>query len=126
MKGLLIALVLLVSAAGGLATAVAQKPPDESNLPDSEKRIPAGHYCKAPDVTIGPRETRAHHCGCKYACSIDEQGNVSEHEDEKCLAYCHANGRRCTCHVEEPCAGSTSGNALMNMAGQVVAMKVRH
>lgn len=106
----------------GFTVAQSGQPPDESTLPDSEKRIPAGHYCKRPDVAIGPRETKAHHCGCEYSCSVDAQGNISEHESETCLSYCHANGRRCTCHVEEPCVGKP-GNALMDMDGRVIAMK---
>lgn len=98
------------------------QPPDESTADPRETRIPMGDYCKRPDVTIGPRETHAHHCPCEYSCSVDENGVVSEHEDEKCLSYCHLHGRHCTCHVEEPCLGK-GGNALMDMDGRIVAMK---
>jgi|ERR1051326_3481605 hypothetical protein len=118
MKRILLALFVLSS----LAMQTSQV--DESNAPESEKRIPQGHYCKRPDVTIGPREARAHHCDCKFSCSVDEEGNIVEHEAPNCLAYCHLNGRRCTCHTEEPCEGEGKhGNALMNMAGEVVAVK---
>lgn len=122
MRFICLAAALGVLGLGGLA---AIQPPDESHLPDSEKRIPQGHYCKRPDVPITPRETRAHHCTCKYTCSVDEHGNVSEHEDTQCLAYCHLNGRRCTCHVEEPCLKAGS-NALMDMRGHVVAIRRHH
>jgi hypothetical protein len=102
----------------------AQRPPDESNLPDSEKRVPPGHYCKAKGVPIGPRETNAHPCECTFSCTIDEQGAVTEHEGPTCLTYCHVNGRRCTCHVEDPtpCTKEGHGNARMNMNGEVVAV----
>lgn len=72
----------------------------------SEHQIPAGDYCKRPDVTIGPKETHAHHCDCTYACSVDENGVVHEFDGEKqpkCKSYCSKDGRHCTCHVEEPC-----------------------
>jgi len=119
MKRALLALFVFAS----LAMQTVQ-PPDESNVPESEKRIPAGHYCKRPDVTITPRETHAHHCDCKFSCSVDEEGNIVEHEAPNCLAYCHLNGRRCTCHTEEPCEGEGKhGNALMDMDGHVVAVK---
>ena len=101
------------------------QPPDESNVPDVEKRIPPGHICKKAGVPIGPRE-KAHACACKYSCDINiETGEVTERESEECMAYCHLNGRRCTCHVEEPCPGSKEHNALMNMDGRVVAV-LRH
>ena len=45
-----------------LLALAAQQRPDESNLPESEKRIPAGDYCKKADVPIGPHETHAHPC----------------------------------------------------------------
>jgi hypothetical protein len=76
----------------------AQQPPDESHLPDSEKRIPPGHYCKS--VPPGPRETKAHLCPCQYSCKIDGAGNVTEAESSDCLSYCKVNGRRCTCWPE--------------------------
>lgn len=101
---------------------VALQPPDESNVPDSEKRIPQGDYCKRVGVTITPRETHAHACDCKFSCSLDEDGNIVEHESPECLAFCHLHGRRCTCHVEEPC--DPHGNGLMDMDGHVLAEKV--
>jgi hypothetical protein len=115
-------LVLLVIVAA--VSIGAQRQPDESNVPDSEKRIPPGHYCKRPDVPITPNETKAHACACKYSCSVDEHGNVSEHESPDCLSFCHLHGRRCTCHVEEPC--DPKGNALMNMDGRIVAIRMPH
>lgn len=90
----------------------------------SEHQIPAGDYCKAPDVTIGPRETHAHHCGCTYACSVDANGVVNESGGEKmpsCKSYCSKDGRHCTCHVEEPCLGTK--NALRDMTGRIVAVR---
>jgi hypothetical protein len=116
------ALMLLLA----LVSLAAQQPPDESNLPDSEKRIPIGHYCKRSDVPIGPRETKAHPCDCKYSCSVDENGVVTERESSSCLAYCHKNGRRCTCHPEgDPSVTCTTGNGLIDMDGQVVAVRLR-
>jgi hypothetical protein len=110
-------LLLIFLALAGIA---ALQPPDEANVPESEKRIPMGHYCKRPDVAIGPRETRAHHCDCKYSCSIDENGAVVEHEAPECLSFCHLNGRRCTCHVEEPCDPKRGG--LVDMDGNLIAV----
>lgn len=115
-------ILLLVLAVSALA---AQQPPDESNLPPEERRIPPGHYCKREGVPIGPRETRAHSCPCTMSCTVNGDGTVTEHEDSKCLSWCAKNGRKCTCHVEEPCPGSIAGNALMNMEGRVVAVKIR-
>jgi hypothetical protein len=108
-----------------LAAVAAQQPPDESNVPESEKRIPPGHYCKRAGVAIGPRETHAHSCNCTFSCTVDKDGNIVEHEDASCQAFCHKNGRRCTCHVEEPCPGTDPGNARMDMDGKVVAV-LRH
>ena len=104
---------------------IAAQPPDESGLPDSEKRIPAGDYCKRSDVTITPRETHAHHCDCTMSCTVDENGEVTVHESSNCMAFCEKNGRRCTCHVEEPCP-KEGYNALMDMDGHVVAMRPHH
>lgn len=87
-----------------------------------EERIPAGHYCKRVGVPIGPREKSAHSCDCKYSCSIDKDGNVSEHEDSACLAYCHKDNRRCTCHVEEPCEPK---GGLVDMDGRLVGVARR-
>lgn len=73
---------------------------------ESEHQIPAGDYCKRSDVTIGPREVHAHHCDCTYSCRVEADGSVTEYDGEKnpkCKAYCSKDGRRCTCHVEEPC-----------------------
>jgi hypothetical protein len=112
---------LIVLAAGLLGFAMAaQQPPNEDDLAPSEKQIPAGHYCKRSNVPITRSEKNAHPCDCKYACSVDAQGNVTEQESPSCLAYCHKNGRRCTCHVEEPC--DPKGHALMDMNHRLVAM----
>jgi hypothetical protein len=112
-----------------LAALAAQKPYDESDLPEAERRIPPGHYCKRPDVPIGPAETRAHHCACKYSCRVDEAGNVIEHESPDCLSFCHKNGRKCTCHPEgDPavtCEGQPS-DAWVDMDGQLVAVRIHH
>ena len=117
--------ILMVSLlAVGLA---AQQPPDESNVPEAEKRIPPGHYCKREGVPIGPTETHAHSCACTFACSVDEEGNVIEQESPNCLAYCHINKRRCTCHVEEPanCDNPTHARAWIDMDGRLVAVAVK-
>ncbi len=113
-----------------LAVALQQRPVpeprvDEATLPEVERRIPPDHYCKRAEVPISPREHYAHHCSCKMSCTVDEQGNITEHESVECLAYCHKNGRHCTCHIEEPCPDSAHGNAWMDMDGRVVAMKAR-
>jgi hypothetical protein len=110
---------LLMIAAALMGLAVTQ-PPDENGLSPAEKRIPAGHYCKKSSVRITASEKNAHPCDCKYTCTVDEHGNVTEHESTECLAFCHKNGRRCTCHVEEPC--DVKGHALMDMNHRVVAM----
>lgn len=83
-----------------LISVAAQQPPDESNIPDSEKRIPQGDYCKRADVGITKSERRAHACSCVYSCHVDEQGNVVEAESPDCLAYCAVHGRRCSCWPE--------------------------
>ena len=111
--------LLLAVALVGLA---AQQPPDESNVPEAEKRIPPFHYCKRVGVTIGPKETRAHSCDCKYSCTVNAQGEIVEHESPGCLSYCHVNGRKCTCHVEEACPDGHH-NALMDMDGRVVSVQ---
>jgi hypothetical protein len=115
----------IVIAAGllGLAGA-AQQQTNEDTLSPAEKRIPAGHYCKRSNVMITSSEKNAHPCDCKYSCSVDQYGNVTEHESTDCLAYCQKNGRRCTCHVEEPC-DPKGGRALMDMNHRVVAMPRR-
>ena len=105
-----------------LGQTVAQPATPEADLPDFEKRIPPGDYCKAKDVTITPRETHAHHCDCTMSCTVDEQGEVTVHESSNCMAYCEKNGRRCTCHVEAPCPKDGS-NALMDMTGQVISVR---
>lgn len=118
-------LLLIVAA---IATLVAQHPPDESRVPESEKRIPPGHYCKHTEP--GPRETSAHQCACTYSCRIDSNGTVTESESPSCLAFCHVNGRRCTCWPEgdplHPCQHSDSdhahGQAWMDMNGRVIAV----
>jgi hypothetical protein len=104
-------------------TGTQTQPPDESSLQESERRIPPGHYCKRADVPISKSETSAHPCSCKYSCSVDDEGNVMESESSECQAFCKKNGRRCTCHVEEPCPGTAKGNAVMDMDGTVVAMR---
>lgn len=101
----------------------AQQFPNENSLAPSEKRIPPGHYCKKSTVKISPTEKNAHPCDCKYSCSVDEHGTVTEHESTDCLAYCKKNNRRCTCHIEEPC--DVKGHALMDMNGDVVALPLR-
>lgn len=112
-------LITVAAALFGLALA-AQQLPNEDNLSPAEKRIPPFHYCKKSTVTITKNEKTAHPCDCKYSCSVDAQGNVIEHESVECLAYCQKNGRRCTCHVEEPC--DPKGHALMDMDRHVVAL----
>jgi hypothetical protein len=121
MTRIAVALTVVVAA---LVSIAAQPPVDESTLLDSEKRIPPGHYCKRADVTITARETHAHPCSCTMSCTVDEQGAVTTHESSSCMAYCEKNGRRCTCHVEEPCP-KDGHNALMDMRGRVVAMARR-
>jgi hypothetical protein len=116
---------LLALALALLGLALQQKPPDESTLLDSETKIPPGHYCKRKDVPITPREKNAHACDCKMSCTVDAQGNVTEHEDSSCMSYCEKNGRKCTCHIEEPCP-EPQHNALMDMDGRIVAMRIRH
>ena len=100
----LIVLVAIIGLAAQRPAVVAQSP---------EERIPPSHYCKRVGVRITERETRAHACDCKYSCSIDESGHVIEHEAPTCLAYCHKDGRRCTCHVEEPCESGGHEHALV-------------
>lgn len=105
-----------------------QQGPDESNVPESEKRIPAGHFCMQKAVydynSRNKRATQnAHPCDCQFSCNLNpETGEVTEQESPDCQAFCHVNGRRCTCHTEEPCPGSAQGNALMDMNGHVVAV----
>jgi hypothetical protein len=115
---------ILAAALLGLVKGAQTQPPDESSLPEHERRIPPGHYCKRADVPITKNEKSAHPCNCTYTCSIDEEGNVAERESSDCQAFCKKNGRRCTCHVEEPCPGSSHGNARMDMDGAVVAVRV--
>jgi hypothetical protein len=105
-------------------------PCDDSMFPDTERRIPPGDYCKNMEVTIRPTETHAHHCDCTYSCSIDEDGNVTDHESVSCQAWCQINGRRCTCWPEGGgpdviCTKPSDGqhNALMDMSGHVVAVR---
>jgi len=105
-----------------LAALAAQQPVDESHLSEAEKRIPPNHYCKKAGVPIGPRETRAHPCECTFSCTVNADGSIVEHESAACQAFCQKNGRRCTCHVEEPCPRDGAGNALMDMDGRVVAV----
>jgi len=114
---------LVMGTQTGTGTQTTQ-PPDESSLQESERRIPPGHYCKRADVPISKSETSAHPCSCKYSCSVDDEGNVMESESSECQAFCKKNGRRCTCHVEEPCPGTAKGNAVMDMDGTVVAVRV--
>jgi hypothetical protein len=106
---------------------VVPKPDDpEANIPDEEKRIPPGHYCKRPDVEIRPTETMAHHCDCIYTCSIDEDGAAHDNESSNCLAWCQKNGRRCSCYPEgdplHPCEGQPKGMAWKDMNGNLVAV----
>lgn len=106
------------------------QPPEENSDFDAdghlkaEHQIPAGDYCKKSDVPIGPKETHAHPCDCSYACHVDENGNVSETGGEKtpqCKSYCSKEGRRCTCHPEEPC-DLKAGDGLADMNGRVIAV----
>ncbi len=119
--------VILLAALLGF---IAAQPPDESNLPDSEKRMPPGWHCKRPDVTISKGE-HAVHCPCTYSCTIDEEGNVTEHESSTCMGWCEKNGRKCTCWPEgdpqHPCTKVEGGpNARMDMNGHVVAVATHH
>jgi len=95
--------------------------PEENITDEREKRVPPFDYCKRSDVTITPRETHAHHCDCTVTCSIGPGGEVIEQENEKCLTYCHKNGRHCTCHTEEPCPIGP-GQGLLDMDGNLVAV----
>lgn len=111
----------------------AQRPPDESNLPDSEKRIPPGHFCQQSAVydynqQHGRRSAQAHPCSCQYACSMDADGNVTEHEAPSCLAFCHVNGRHCTCWPEgdpKVVCDKPAGTGLVDMDGNVIAVARR-
>src|SRR5262249_3481807 len=113
--------VVVVIALGLTGFAAVAQQPNEDALSPAEKRIPPGHYCKRSNVRITPSETSAHPCDCKYSCSTDVRGTVPERDAPTSLAFCHKNGRRCTCHVEEPC--NPQGNALMDMDHHVVAMR---
>jgi hypothetical protein len=110
-----------------LVAVVAQQPDpsiDADGHQKAEHQIPAGDYCKHVGVPIGPKETHAHACACTYACHIDQNGNVSETGGEKstnCKAYCSKDGRRCTCHPEEPC-DLGSHVALKDMNHVIVAV----
>lgn len=128
-------LAVLVVVVAGLVGLTAQQPGrvDEATLGPLEKQIPPDHYCKRADVPIDPkREPRAHACSCSYSCALekDEKGNIvgvnedgGEHESA-CKSYCSKNGRRCTCHVEEPCAGTlAAGQGFVDMDGQLVAVR---
>lgn len=123
-----------------------QQPPEQSyhdtlketdpeyNMNPNETRIPPGHYCVQREVfdynqsRARRSQASAHPCDCKMACVVDtdEDGTPTEEtrqEQPDCMSYCHLNGRRCTCHEEEPCPGSHPGaNALVDMDGHVVAV----
>ena len=127
MKPLILALALL-----GVAALQTERPCwvthtcDESNVPDIEKQVPPGDYCKRSDVTIRPSETHAHPCDCQYSCTVDNEGNVIDHESSTCKVYCKINGRRCTCWPEgDPKVecDHVGGNAIMNMDGEVIAVR---
>lgn len=92
---------------------------------DPERRIPAGHYCKREDVPISPRETNAHHCACKMVCDFDENHNqTGERTTSDCMAWCQKEGRRCSCHVEEPCPGTLHAHqGWADMDGQIIAVR---
>lgn len=72
----------------------------EELIPEVERKIPPGDYCKRADVTIGPKETHAHPCNCEYSCTLNEDGSILEHESSQCQAWCQKNGRKCTCWPE--------------------------
>ncbi len=119
--------LLMLAVLVGLVAQSPQDGYDKDGHLKAEHQIPAGDYCKRSDVTIRPSETHAHHCDCTYACTVDENGNVNEFEGEKqpkCKSYCSKDGRRCTCHVEEPC--DRGGSATVDMNGQIVAVKRHH
>lgn len=135
MKIISLSLALVVSALVSLAAQRPQQPPrvDESTLGPLEKQIPPDHYCKRAEIPIDPkREPRAHACSCSYSCTLekDDKGNVigitedgGEHSSA-CKSYCSKNGRRCSCHVEEPCAGTLAHrHGFADMNGQVIAVR---
>lgn len=106
------------------------KPGDpEYNVNPNETRIPPGHYCVSRVVfeenqrRAHGRSTNAHPCDCKMVCHFNEQGEQVESEESGCLAYCHVNNRKCTCHTEEPCPGAhPDATAYRDMDGTIVAV----
>ena len=131
MMRVVIVLLALVS-----LSALQQSPYDPDGHLKSEHQIPAGHACMQRRVfeenaqrltALGKRQSdMLHPCDCTYSCVIDENGNVQESDGEKnpgCKSYCSKDGRKCGCHVEEPCLGTK--NALVDMHGTVVAERTR-
>lgn len=123
-------LVVLLIALLGVAAQQSQSGHDADGHLTSEHQIPAGDYCKRSDVTIRTSEIHAHHCDCTYSCVVDESGRVVDTGGEKqvaCKSFCSKDRRRCTCHPEgDPSVTCIGSNALMDMDGNVVAVKVRH
>lgn len=110
-----------------------QAPRDDDGHPASEHQIPAGHYCQRTKVyeenarrlaARGRKPESAHPCDCTYTCHVDANGSLSETGGEKstgCKSFCEKDGRRCTCHVEEPC-DLGQGSARFDMNHKMVAM----
>lgn len=123
----------VLAALAAMQLLLPQPPPDTSIDADghakSEHQIPAGHYCLSQRVydenaKRGIKQAAGHPCGCTYTCHVDANGNVTETGGEKstpCKAYCQVDGRKCTCHVEEPCDLS-AGSARFDMNHRMVAM----
>lgn len=109
-------------------TVIARQPPvwlpdgPEELIPEVERRIPPGDYCKRSDVEIRPTETHAHHCDCEYSCTLSEDGTIVEHETSTCQAWCQKNGRRCTCWPEgDPSKACTApGSHAVDMDGVLI------
>jgi hypothetical protein len=120
------------------AFAIGAQPPDDSIDADghlkAEHQIPAGHSCMSRRVFEEnehrlaargtPRSSAVHPCDCTYTCHVDASGNLMETGGEKstgCKSYCSKDGRRCACHVEEPCPPA-QGQARIDMNGTIVAV----
>jgi hypothetical protein len=126
---------LLVIAAALLALGAQDHDPtvDTDGHLKAEHQIPAGHYCQTTRVydenaqrlaARGLTPANAHPCDCSYTCHVDANGSPMETGGEKttnCKSYCSKDGRRCTCHVEDPCPPA-DGQARVDMTGTVVAV----